>query len=216
MAFPKRLLNSFETIRVDLRPHWWYLTPPGGATLLALIFTIYALTLDGGVGKAVKIIALIVLVIAGGWMLGRYTRWYCSHFVVTSHRVIFRAGVLRKSGMQIPLERVNNVNFNQSVFERMLGAGDLLIESGGEDGQERFEDIKHPDRVANIIHEAIEDKIGVYLGAGVQIVWVVNTRAETVTIHCPGQRPKFVNADQQLTAEPVLPGFSVAVADLFR
>ena len=65
-------------------------------------------------------------------------------------------------------------------------------------------------------HEAIEDKIGVYLGAGVQIVWVVNTRAETVTIHCPGQRPKFVHADQQLTAEPVLPGFSVAVADLFR
>lgn len=157
MAFPKRLLNSFETIRVDLRPHWWYLTPPGTATLAALVFTIYALTLDGGVGKAVKIIALILLVVAGAWLLGRYTRWYCSHFVVTSHRVIYRAGVLRKTGMQIPLERVNNVNFNQSVFERMLGAGDLLIESGGEGGQERFEDIKHPDRVANIIHEAIED-----------------------------------------------------------
>ena len=65
-------------------------------------------------------------------------------------------------------------------------------------------------------HEAIEDKIGVYLGAGVQIVWVVNTRAETVTIYRPGHRPILVNADQQLTAEAVLPGFSVAVADLFR
>ena len=65
-------------------------------------------------------------------------------------------------------------------------------------------------------HEAIEDKIGGYLGAGVQIVWVVNTRSETVTIYRPGHRPILVNADQQLTAEAVLPGFSVAVADLFR
>jgi uncharacterized membrane protein YdbT with pleckstrin-like domain len=157
MAFPKRLLNSFETVRVDLRPHWWFLAPPGAATVAALVFTIYALTLDGGAGKAVKIIALIILVIIGGWMLRRYASWYSSHFVVTSHRVIYRAGVLRKTGMQIPLERVNNVNFNQTVFERMLGAGDLLIESGGEGGQERFTDIPHADRVANLIHEAIED-----------------------------------------------------------
>jgi len=157
MAFPKRLLNSFETVRVDLRPHWWFLAPPGVATLAALIFTIYALTLDGGAGKAVKIIALIILVIIGGWMLRTYAKWYSSHFVVTSHRVIYRAGVLRKNGMQIPLERVNNVNFSQTVFERMLGAGDLLIESGGEGGQERFSDIPHADRVANLIHEAIED-----------------------------------------------------------
>lgn len=157
MAFPRKLLNSFETIRVDLRPHWWFLAPPGAATLAALVLTIYALTVDGGVGKAVKIVALILLVISGGWMLRKYAAWYYSHFVVTSHRVIFRQGVLRKTGVQIPLERVNNVNFNQTVFERVLGAGDLLIESGGEAGQERFTDISHPDRVANIIHEAIEE-----------------------------------------------------------
>jgi uncharacterized membrane protein YdbT with pleckstrin-like domain len=157
MAFPRRLLNSFETVRVDLRPHWWTLAPPGAATVAALVFAIYALTLNGGVGKVVKVLALLLLVVSGVWVLRRYVIWYTSHFVVTSHRVIFRAGVLRKTGMQIPLERVNNVNFNQSVFERMVGAGDLLIESGGEDGQERFEDIPHPDRVANLIHEAMED-----------------------------------------------------------
>ena len=81
--------------------------------------------------------------------------------MVTSDRVIFRHGMFAKTGIEIPLERVNNVNFNQGILERMLGAGDLLIESGGESGQQRFTDIRHPDRVTNTIHaemEANEDR----------------------------------------------------------
>ena len=54
---------------------------------------------------------------------------------------------------------MNNVNFNQSVFERLLGAGDLLIESGGEDGQQRFTDIRHPDKVQNLVHATVESLI---------------------------------------------------------
>jgi len=76
--------------------------------------------------------------------------------VITSDRVIYRSGIIAKSGIEIPLERVNNVNFSQGVVERMLGAGDLLIESGGEDGQSRFTDIRHPDRVQNLIHSQME------------------------------------------------------------
>ena len=86
----------------------------------------------------------------------RYLNWLTTNFVITSNRLIFRHGVIGKSGIEIPLERVNNVNFNQSVFERMLGAGDLLIESGGEDGQQRFTDIRHPAQVQNLIHAQME------------------------------------------------------------
>jgi uncharacterized membrane protein YdbT with pleckstrin-like domain len=60
-------------------------------------------------------------------------------------------------GIEIPLERVNNVHFSQSIFERMTGSGDLLIESGGEDGQQRFTDIRRPDRVQNLIHSQMEE-----------------------------------------------------------
>ena len=52
-------------------------------------------------------------------------------------------------GVEIPLERVNTMHFNQSVFERITGSGDLVIESGGEDGQQRFTDIRRPDQVQN-------------------------------------------------------------------
>ena len=39
------------------------------------------------------------------------------------------------------------MSIHQSVLERMVNAGDLLIESGGEDGQQRFSDIRGPDEV---------------------------------------------------------------------
>ncbi|MHB1426491.1 MAG: Uma2 family endonuclease [Gemmataceae bacterium] len=51
--------------------------------------------------------------------------------------------------------------------------------------------------------------------AGVLLVWIADTRDRTVTIYRPGQEPEFVNARQELSGEPELPGFRVRVADLF-
>jgi uncharacterized membrane protein YdbT with pleckstrin-like domain len=63
--------------------------------------------------------------------------------------------------VEIPLERVNNVNFSQSLVERLLGVGDLLIESGGQDGQQTFTDIAQPEKVQNIIHSTIQARGGI-------------------------------------------------------
>jgi uncharacterized membrane protein YdbT with pleckstrin-like domain len=76
--------------------------------------------------------------------------------VVTTDRVIFRHGLFAKAGIEIPLERVNAVHFNQGIMERILGAGDLMIESGAERGQQRFTDVKHPDLVTNTIHKQMD------------------------------------------------------------
>jgi uncharacterized membrane protein YdbT with pleckstrin-like domain len=59
--------------------------------------------------------------------------------------------------VEIPLERVNTVHFSQSIIERMTGSGDLVIESGGEDGKQLFTDIRRPDRVQNLIHSQMEE-----------------------------------------------------------
>ncbi|MHB1426693.1 MAG: Uma2 family endonuclease [Gemmataceae bacterium] len=63
--------------------------------------------------------------------------------------------------------------------------------------------------------EEIDEKIDQYLEAGVLLVWIADTRDRTVTIYRPGQEPEFVNARQELSGEPHLPGFRVRVADLF-
>jgi uncharacterized membrane protein YdbT with pleckstrin-like domain len=77
------------------------------------------------------------------------------HFVVTNQRVIYRSGVIARNGIEIPVRKVNNVSFNQSFIERIVGAGDLLIESGGEDGQSLFSDIRDPEQVQNIIQRTL-------------------------------------------------------------
>ncbi|MDO8364827.1 MAG: PH domain-containing protein [Actinomycetota bacterium] len=158
MPFPKKNLNANETIALDMHPHWWYFAEPAVALLGAIVIGIVVAAKgpDGNAGKALKWLVIVLLAVTALWLLGRYLKWLTTNFVITSQRLIFRQGVIAKSGIEIPLERVNNVNFNQSVFERMLGAGDLLIESGGEDGQQRFTDIRHPDKVQNLVHAQVE------------------------------------------------------------
>ena len=106
--------------------------------------------------RILSFVVLALLVVCAVWLVMRYLKWATTNFVITSDRIIFREGVIAKDGIEIPLERVNNVNFRQSIFERMIGAGDLLIESGGEDGRSRFTDIRRPERVQNLIHSQME------------------------------------------------------------
>ncbi len=158
MPFPKKNLNAGETIALDMHPHWWYFSEAAVALVASIVFGIVVLAKDpqGSGGTALRWLSLILIVGTALWLLVRYLRWMTTNLVITSDRLIFRQGIFAKSGIEIPLNRVNNVNFSQSVWERLLGAGDLLIESGGEDGQQRFTDIRHPERVQNLIHAATE------------------------------------------------------------
>lgn len=157
MPYPRKLLNDYETVALDLHPHWWFFAQPVSALVASIVIGIVSLTvLDGDAGRVVGWLAIVLIVVTALWTLSRYAKWSTTNFVITSDRVIYRSGVISKSGIEIPLERVNNVLFNQSMFERMIGAGDLLIESGGETGQQRFTDIKNPGAVQNLIHAQME------------------------------------------------------------
>ncbi len=63
--------------------------------------------------------------------------------------------------------------------------------------------------------ENIAAKIDQYLATGVMLVWIVDPHFQTVTVHRPGANPEFFTSDDELTAEPHLPGFRVAVRQLF-
>jgi uncharacterized membrane protein YdbT with pleckstrin-like domain len=111
--------------------------------------------------SAVSFLGLAAIIVSAAWVVVQLIKWRTTYFVVTSHRLIYRQGVVSRDGVEIPLERVNNVNFGQSIVERMLGVGDLLIESGGKDGQQTFSDIAQPERVQNIIHSTIQSRGGI-------------------------------------------------------
>ena len=120
---------------------------------------------SGFFADAAGYLGMAAIIVGAAWVLVDLTKWRTTYFVVTSHRLIYRQGVVSRDGVEIPLERVNNVNFGQSFLERMLGVGDLLIESGGQDGQQTFSDIAQPERVQNIIHSTIQARGGIRSGS---------------------------------------------------
>ena len=75
---------------------------------------------------------------------------------MTSDRLVYRVGVIAKRGKEIPLERVNDIAFTQSIFERIIGTGDLSIESAGATSRETFSDIPRPSAVQNEIYRQME------------------------------------------------------------
>lgn len=158
MPFPRRLLNDGEDVSLDLRPHWWYFANHilTGIPLLVIFFLIVGLTAGDAQSVLLKIWAVFVIVWTV-WLLLQYLKWNATHFVVTSDRVLFRTGVLSKHGVEIPLERVSNINFNQKIWERMIGAGDLSIESAGRDGQSVFNDVQHPEVVQQELYKQMEN-----------------------------------------------------------
>ncbi len=159
MAFPQKLVNEGEEVILDLRPHWWYMAKSTLALLAAIALgVVVASQLDGdsGVNDGVRWGSVILIVGGLLWFGARYAKWVTTNFVVTSDRVIFRVGVVAKKGMEIPLERINTVFFNQSIFERMIGCGDVAIESGGETGKETFSDIRKPAVVQHEIYRQME------------------------------------------------------------
>lgn len=154
MAFPKRYLNDAEEIIVDLRPHWFFLFGPSVALIGALVLAVWVGTGDPADYVLFPVLALAVAGLL--YFLIRLGQWMTTDFVLTTDRLIYRKGLVSRSGREIPLERLNDVSFTQTIFQRVLRAGDLLVESGGERGQSAFGHFADPQGIQNEVHRAIE------------------------------------------------------------
>jgi uncharacterized membrane protein YdbT with pleckstrin-like domain len=158
MAFPRRLLAEGEELVLDLRPHWIGLVWP--LTEIALDVAGVALILVYMPDAWATWVRWLVVAVGAGLVLvsaiPKIVAWATSHFVVTTDRVIHREGWFAKRSMEIPLENISDVRFSQSVFERLIGGGDLVLESAGEFGQQSFTNIRRPESVQKTIYEMNE------------------------------------------------------------
>jgi uncharacterized membrane protein YdbT with pleckstrin-like domain len=160
VAFPKRLLTEGEELVVDARPHWIALVGAVVVTVLLIAAESFILTHIHGGGLGRRILRWIVvgagLLVFVIYPLRKFIHWATSHFVVTNQRIIHRQGWLAKRSMEVPLHRINDVRFRQGIIERIVGAGDLVIESAGTRGQEVFSDIRNPEAMQRTIYERAE------------------------------------------------------------
>lgn len=156
MRYPQSLLSEDEKIVRAFRPHWKSLIIPAAWTVLVIIGLVLTVLLPGGLPRYATYVVLGL-----GWIMVAVVpavRWWFTQFVLTDERLILRKGVIARSGVEIPLEVINDVIFSQTVFERLLGFGDLIIESAGEMGQSRFSNIPRPDEFQSVLYRWREQR----------------------------------------------------------
>jgi uncharacterized membrane protein YdbT with pleckstrin-like domain len=159
VAYPDSLLADDERVVKHLHPHWITLVWPtvllivivALGSFLAAIFPGGGLQAPGRI--AIGVIAILALVAA---VLVPYLRWRTTHYVLTTHRLMTRVGVLNHTGRDIPLNRINNAMYEQSFFERVVNSGTLVVESAGEDGQQVFRNIPDADQTQQLINRLVE------------------------------------------------------------
>lgn len=153
MGYPRKLLNPGEQVAVDVGPHWKYMARPGLAVIVALALAVEAL--GAGTERWEELAVAGVLVLCLLWLGVRYLKWATTSFTVTNERLILRRGVLRRAWREILLDRLTDISCRQTLGDRLLGCGDILLESPGRDGQEVFPDLPHPLRIQKEIYRLV-------------------------------------------------------------
>lgn len=156
MAIGRDELGRDERIVVEVRTHVKSLFGPVIALLAATIILGAALALmppswrPWSTWGVVGAYALFVI-----WgVVVPFLRWLTSVYAVTNQRVITRGGIINKTGHDLPLRRINNVNFERSLTDRMFGCGTLILETAA--GQPLvLPDVPHVAQVHVVINELL-------------------------------------------------------------
>jgi membrane protein YdbS with pleckstrin-like domain len=155
VAFPRKLLAPGEDVVLETHPNWSILVPRTSLFLLVVAVCVAIVVLWS---SAPLWFGYVLLGFAGLFflaLLAKIVMWRSTTLVLTNRRVVYRTGVFRRLGREIPLDRVQDVTYTQSLAERLVGAGSLTIESAGAGGEEPFPDIRHPAEVQSLINRLI-------------------------------------------------------------
>jgi len=125
----------------------------GGFIVAALILVVLGL-LAGSWAPAVVIAAIV----AGLTLVVGYLRRVSTKYLITSQRLRISRGIVRRSVQETRLDRVQNVNYEQSVLDRMFRVGTVDFDTAGTDDSEfRFEWVNAPETVVRAVDEAIHE-----------------------------------------------------------
>jgi len=146
-------------------PHFKRLVAPVLTLLVGTASAAFAAAVVSRTGWDPRTRQVVSAVIAGVWLLvvgwltvRPFLAWLTTHFVITDRRVMYRHGVLTRAGIDIPLARINSVEFRHGLIDRMLRTGTLVIESASQDPLE-FNDIPGVEQVHSLLYHEVFDTL---------------------------------------------------------
>lgn len=157
-------LQSGEEILYRAHPTRIFLIPRASLAVLALAAAVVAWRNDQApLAVGFGIIGLVL----GIWTLWLLLLLRSNEYVLTTHRVIQQTGLLAKSSMDSRLDKINNVEHRQSLWGRILGYGELEIDTASESGAAIFRNINRPLDFKRAILTAVESYRSRTFGPGV-------------------------------------------------
>ena len=165
MGYPNNVLADGEQVVLHRHPHFKRLIGPVLALLVTTALASFAAAVVSQTGWDPRaqqvvsaVIAMIWLILVSWLALRPFFDWLTTHFVITDRRVMYRHGVLTRAGIDIPLARINSVEFRHGLVDRMLRTGTLVIESASQDPLE-FHDIPGVEQVHSLLYHEVFDTL---------------------------------------------------------
>lgn len=160
LAYPEQLLASDEKVVRHLHPHWITLVPPVLVFVVVATLTGFGIALVPTTGSrqpllvAILVLAVVLLV---PFALVPVLRWGTTHYVITTHRVMLRTGVLNRQGKDVAYPRITDVAYEQSLWDRIVSSGTLTIESAGEGPPQVLDNLPRSDEVQQLINRLVQE-----------------------------------------------------------
>ena len=142
-------LKKDEKLLIIIRQHWIKLVLPIFAwllfaTILLLVMTNYS-------------IAFIIILVTAIYPLIEYINWKYNLWGVTNMRVVDESGFFTRYSKESPLDKINNVEYDQPVMGRIFGYGNVDIQTAAEMGETKYTLIHHPKLLKDTITQAQEE-----------------------------------------------------------
>jgi len=141
-------LKKDEKILLITRQHWLRLALPFLAWLLLAVILIWWLQ---------NRTALIIVLVTALYPMLEYINWKHNLWCVTNLRVVDETGFFTRYSKESPLDKINNVEYDQSIWGRLFGFGNVDIQTAAELGETKYQLIHHPKLLKDTITHAQEE-----------------------------------------------------------
>jgi len=152
----RRVLADDEEVLVDLRPHWVFFAGP---VILTAVAVAVAITIAVEFPTAPVAVAGVLAALVAApllWLAARVVRWLGISLVVTTARILYRQGIFGRDMVQLRLQRVTEVHFAQTLVDRLIGSGRLVVEITGGDPMV-LDDVRRPRALQRVINRQLDE-----------------------------------------------------------
>jgi uncharacterized membrane protein YdbT with pleckstrin-like domain len=143
----KTTLKNNEVLLITVRQHWIRILPPLVLWLFLSIALVFFLNTIG------LLIALLFTVLP----IFEYINWKNNLLIITNIRLIDESGFITKFARERAIDKIINIEYDQSIFGRLFGFGNVEIQTAAENIPNRFTFIHHPEVLKNAITTAQEE-----------------------------------------------------------